>query len=305
MPDGKWFFIINPTAGGGQVKRNWQSIETRLKKENVGYEFRFTTAPNDATVFAKKALTEGYHKFISVGGDGTNHEIVNGLFDSNDKIPENVKLGFFPSGSGNDFLRSLNISNDIDKAFNRLHVKKTIAIDIGKLTFTKNGQRNSEYLISVAGTGFTADVTKTANDHFKFLGKSCYFVAVFPNLFTFKNVELNINVDGKEFKRKSCMTVVANSSFFGGGMKIAPNASLQDGLFEILLFREFNLLELLFNFPKVFKGDHISHSKVEVSRGKHILISSAKPQNILADGEIVGETPVEFQMLPNVLNVCV
>ncbi|MFC1852357.1 diacylglycerol/lipid kinase family protein [candidate division CSSED10-310 bacterium] len=301
--DDSFFFIVNPAAGGGEVGQKWIEIEKRLRAQSVQYQVHQTTAPLEATEITRQALADGYKQFISVGGDGTNHEIINGLFDHQDTIPAGVSLGFFPSGSGNDFLRFINISDDLSQSMNRLHTAHTQKIDIGKMSFNRAGVKCHEYYLSVAGTGFTADVTKTANDYFKFLGGYCYIGGFLPNIAFLQNVALEITIDEETYHRKSCMTVVANTAYFGGGMKIAPDASIQDGLLDILLFREFGRLELIMNFLDVFKGTHVRHSKVEVFRGRHVTIKSEIKQNLLADGEIIGQTPVEFFCLPQVLSV--
>ncbi|MBN2384103.1 diacylglycerol kinase family lipid kinase [bacterium] len=297
------YFIVNPHAGGGVVGRKWAEIESRLRRRLNTFETHLTSKPGEAIELTRAALQRGTRHFVSVGGDGTNHEIVNGLIDDNDTIPDDVTLEFLPLGSGNDFLRSLAVSHDFDHVLDRLEHYHEKRVDIGKIRFRHDNSFRTRYFLSVAGTGFSANVNKMANEQCRCMGKFRYVSAFFPNLLMLRNTQSQIKIDGQEYDRKCCMTVVAHTSYFGGGMKIAPAARNDDGLFEVLLFRDFSAPELLVNFPLVFKGKHIHHPKIEFYKGSSIEIVTEEAQNLLADGEIIGQTPVEFNCLPGLLTI--
>lgn len=231
---------------------------------------------------------------VAAGGDGTIHAVAQGLINTN------VPLGILPMGTGNDLARTLGIPSDPVLAAGLLFDHEPLPMDA--VRFRCSGSEG--YSLNIAGVGFDATVAQRINDGFRFLrGTTAYLAAVLQCLTTYRPVQLSITFDGETFESDAMLCAVANARFYGGGMQIAPNAKVDDGLIDVVVVGGVSKLEFLRQFPRVFKGTHLSHPAVRSFRGKSVLIGSNEPIPVLADGEIVGLTPVEFKVVPGALRV--
>jgi len=231
---------------------------------------------------------------VAAGGDGTIHAVAAGLIGSN------TPLGIIPMGTGNDLARTLGIPSDPVLAAGLLSDGEPSPMDA--VRFRCSGSEG--YSLNIAGVGFDASVAQRINDGFRFLkGTSAYLAAVLQCLASYRPVYLSISVDGESFATSAMLCAVANAQYYGGGMKIAPNASVNDGLIDVVVVGGVSKLEFLRQFPRVFKGTHLSHPAVRCLQGRSVRIEASAPIPVLADGEIVGLTPVEFEMVPEALKV--
>jgi len=288
--------IVNPAAGRGSARHWIGELEVRLSlaiqstHRIISWQIIETSCPGDATELAREAVRGGANIVAAAGGDGTIGEVVNAL------VGTDVALGVIPMGTGNDFARSLGIGNDVDKAIYNLLEGVPIAIDVGRT--------QGRYFVNVAGCGFDAVVAKRVNRGFQSLrGTSAYIAAVLQSLLSYRATQIRLTLDNEVIETKAMLCSIANARYYGGGMRIAPDAMLTDGLYDICLLEEVGKIEFLRTFPKVFKGRHTTHPAVRMLRSKYVKVESDRPLPVLVDGEIVGTTPAEFEMLPGGLNI--
>lgn len=288
----KTAFIINPAAGRGKTQRTWLSIK-RLLPPGMMYEEYYTHGPGHASQLAKKLEQNGIECIVVVAGDGTLHEVVNGL------VTGKTILGLIPTGTGNDFCRSLGIPIKPETAVRILWDGRIKRLDLGCV--------NDKFFINVAGVGFDAHVAREVNVNFKWLsGTAAYLAAVFKLLFTYQNLPLKVLLDDNiNLNIRSFLLAVGNARYYGGGMCIVPSAVLDDGYFHICVAGDVDRLSILSNLPKIFKGKHIEHPLVTEYKAKKVNLSSDIPVVIHADGEIVGYLPATLTLLPGRLKFLV
>lgn len=256
------------------------------------YEIKVTEKVGDAKLFAKEAKNKGFSTIVSVGGDGTLHEVVNGM------VGGNQKLGVIPSGTGNDLARSLNLPFDLRESIEILVKEKTTLIDLGHI--------KGEYFINFSSVGLDALIAQEANKIKKYFSSTySYILGIVKGLTKFKSMDVDLIIDGKKYREKIMFITVCNGSYYGGGMKIAPQAKISDGEFDICVVRHIPKLKLLLLFPTIFKGNHIRYKEVKMYRGKEVEVFSKKDIAINADGEIVDNRPIKFEMLHNQLEVII
>lgn len=299
----KTLLVLNPAAGKGKGKRNFQAIHDRVKETFPYLTTRVSEYPGHLTDIGKEAAAEGCQRIISIGGDGTPFELINGLY-AHGKPQQKIQLAMIPAGTGNSFLRDFgDISQQrwIDAALNGTHRP----VDLIEFQYVKDGSEIKKYFINIMGIGLIADILKLTNERLKFLGAFGYSMAVLIRLFKGMNNRMNITADGQPFEIKNSALVISNSKFTGGEMKIAPMADTGDGKVDMVVFHEVNRREIIDIFSKVFKGTHVLHPKVKVFSASEFEIRAEPAQLLMADGELLGETPMTLKVLPNELSILV
>jgi len=299
--------IVNPIAEAGAVGKRWPLIREFLLAQGASFDAVLTEGIGHATELAQLALEEGHETIVVVGGDGTLNEVVNGLFFEG-RIPPNVSIGVIPGGTGADFVRTLGISHDYEEACRCLLEGETRPIDIGEIVCVREGKEVRRYFINVAGLGFDGEVAERVNRYaWKWLGGTIpYLTGLLVTLITYKNKSIEISFDGEEMRGKATSVIACNCRYFGGGMKIAPNASPDDGFFDLVVIGDLGKMEFLANVPKVYKGTHLTHPKVYEYRGiKEVRVESKERMLLQADGELIGESPASFRIIHRALRVIV
>jgi len=287
-----YLFIINPIAGKGKGSKIIPIIKEIMQDHGCSYEIKLTEKVGDAKRFAEEAKTQDFSTIVSVGGDGTLHEVVNGMAEG----PQ--KLGVIPSGTGNDFTRSLNIPLNIRESIEILVQQKSVFIDLGKL--------NEKYFVNFCSVGLDALIAQEANKIKKYFSSTyAYIIGVIKALSKFKSINAELIIDDNKYKEKVMLIAVCNGSYYGGGMKIAPQAQFSDGMFDICIVRDMSKLKLLFLFPTIFKGKHIHYKEVKIYRGKSVQISSIEHINVNADGELINNRPIKFEIIHKKIEVIV
>ncbi|MGI2336387.1 MAG: diacylglycerol/lipid kinase family protein [Dehalogenimonas sp.] len=301
--------IINPAAGSGTTARRWPHIKRQLDELGVNYKFVFTEAPGHAITLAKEAAEARFQNVVAVGGDGTINEVVNGLLTAALPIEPlmPVDLGVINTGTGSDFVRSLGIPRNPDRACHHLLSRQRLKVDAGLIEWTENGEEKRRYFVNAAGVGFDAESASSKARISRILrGPVSYILSVGATLFGYKNRPVKIKCDERgENIHRVLSVIIANGSYFGGGMKVAPNAELGDQLFDVLTIGDIGKLELIQAFPSVYRGTHITHPKVTVERAAVITLSSTERLLLQADGEIIGEGAFRLSLLPGALNVII
>lgn len=283
--------IINPTAGNHKCKKLSPLLKSKLLEKGIAHHFSFSQYSGHIEELALQAIRQGYEKIIVCGGDGTIHEAINALVGSD------VLLGVLPLGTGNDFARNLGIKEDLDFACRVLDQGKVRKVDVVKV----NGSR---YYGSVGGIGFDSEVASLANRYKKFSsGINIYTLSILAKLFTYKFKNVEITYDTESYKGEILMAAFGNTEWYGGGINITPTALMDDGWLDICIVDKINKAKLLLLFPSAFKGNHIKFSEVNLHRAKNISISSETPLQLLGDGEIICQTPVSLEVVPQALKV--
>lgn len=287
----KHLFIINPVAGKGKTIRYISQIEEIFKEKKEEYYIEITKNEGHATELVKKYIEKDQYRVYSIGGDGTLNEVLNGMVGSNSS------LGVIPSGSGNDFVRNIcNCEVILNDAINGQERE----VDIGRM--------NDKYFINVASVGIDAEVTYNARKFKKipFInGGIAYILSIFATVFKYKSSELKIKIDEQEFYTKTLLIAIANGKYYGGGMKVAPEAQIDDGIFEVCLVRHISRIKILRLFPKLIKGEHKSVKEVSFYKGRKIKISSKKEIAVNRDGEVIKLKEVEFEVIPKGIKIVV
>lgn len=296
--------IVNPIAGAGRTAKKWPQIMAWLQSIGLHFEYDMTEAPGHARELAKSAAKKGYELVVSVGGDGTINEVVNGLYDAGN-IAE-VMLGIIGTGTGGDYLRTIGIPRAYQEACQCLKNPRKLTVDVGVVEYFSNGQIVKRLFVNFAGLGFDAEIVKATTQKYKTLNRTLsYLTGLFTALLFYKNKKVSLTVDGEATERKVCTILVSNGKYGGGGMLAAPDADLADGLLDVLIIGDLSKPDLLWSLPRVYKGTHLTHPKVTMKRAREIEIQSRETISLQADGELLGELPARFYVLPAALNVAV
>jgi YegS/Rv2252/BmrU family lipid kinase len=301
-----WFTIVNPNAGNGKGKKDWDRISGLFEKENIHISSRLTEKKGQAIEFIREALGSGFRRIISVGGDGTLNEVVNGIFTQNFCSPEEVVIGVIPVGTGNDWGRMFGIPLVYEGAVNVIKENKTLLHDIGIISYYYGSEQQKRYFINIAGLGFEALVVKKTNKQ-KDKGRSnnaIYFYNLISSLISYKKTKADIIIDGKKVSTSNIFSVnVGNGRYCGGGMRQTPDALPDDGLLDITVIKEMGRIEIIKSLKILYDGTILSHPKVDGYRANNLRVESESLLYAEADGESLGHTPVEFSIIPAGINV--
>jgi len=300
------YFIVNPHSANGKTGKLWPEIK-RLFEEKLGQiDFAMTKGTAHATFLTGKALYDGYERIIAVGGDGTLNEVVNGFYAEDKKISPNAILGYLPSGTGEDFSQTLGIKGlSLAERVNRLLDGGRKMVDIGVATYRReDGSLITRRFINEASVGFTSIVAKKVNESSKFLGSyASYILGILRSLMQLEHSRVKVVVDGREyFNGDTFMVNVANGKYFGGSLKIAPQAEIDDGWLEVVVVERMGRLEIIGNMANVYKGTHLANPKIKHTRGKEIVITSNENVYVEMDGEPVGLVEARFRLLEKELS---
>jgi len=301
----EWFAIVNPNAGNGKGKKDWNRIDDLLKKNNIQFSMRFTERKGQATEFARQIIAEGYKKIISIGGDGTLNEIVNGVFTQDHCSPSEIILSLIPVGTGNDWGRMFGIPLVYEGAVQVIRECKIMLHDIGSVSYFNGEKKEKRYFINIAGLGFESIVVRKTN-YQKDRGKSStaiYFWNLLSSLISYRNTQAEITIDGKSYNAKIFSVNVGNGRYCGGGMRQTPDALPDDGLLDITVIKEMGRIEIIRNLNLLYDGTIMSHPKVDGYRSTNLKVTSESPLYLEADGESLGHTPAEFSIIPSAVNI--
>lgn len=275
--------IYNPTSGREAFKNHLP--EVLAKFEQAGYETstHATTCAGDATDAARTAVARNYDVIVAVGGDGTINEVVSGISES----PHRPQLGIIPAGTTNDFARALNIPKSIDEAVDIILAGYTLKLDVGRV--------NERYFVNIAGGGKLTEVSYEVPSKLKtVLGQIAYFMKGIEKLPQFKPIQTRIEYDGEVFEGEIMLFLIANTNSVGGFEKIAPDARMDDGKFDLLVLKKANIAELIRALSLVVRGGHLTDKNVFYAQAKHIHIYTEEKMELNVDGEYGGLLPGEF-----------
>ena len=297
--------IVNPVAGAGRTRRVWPQIMGLFKGNGLRFDYSLTEARGHAIELASEAARNGYDMVVSVGGDGTINEVVNGLYASGN-IKGNT-LGIISTGTGSDYIRTVGVPRRYDEACKRLLETKRRTVDLGIVEYSDNGRQRERLFVNFAGFGFDAEIVRRTTQQFKALGSlPSYLMGLLTTLVSYRNKDISLKVDGETIEKRVCAVIMNNGKYGGGGMCAAPGADLADGLLDVLIIGDMSKPDLLASLPRIYKGTHLTHRKVMLKKAREVEVSCRKGRmQLQADGELLGEVPARFRVLPSALNVIV
>jgi YegS/Rv2252/BmrU family lipid kinase len=305
--------IINPESAGGATRHAWPRIASELSTHFGAFTPKFTTRTGEGIELAANAARKGTKLIIACGGDGTISEVANGILS----VDSDSELGILPSGTGGDFRRTLGIPNRVAAASRILRDGQTRLIDAGKITFTNDdGEPESRYFLGVASFGMSADVIARVKEGGPdwlpakgprwLTGRLSFAVAMLQTAAKKSATRVVVQLDDDPARHMTVANLcIANARYFGGGMKIAPNAKLTDGKFDVVSVGDLGAARILANAPRLYAGAHLSMPEVGHALAMKVSARSVDNQNIEVevDGEIPGHLPATFQILPRALRV--
>ncbi len=298
-----WYVIVNPTSGNGTPKKKWKRIISGLDAHHVLYTFTFSEYINHEKELIQQALQQGYRKFICVGGDGTLHQVVNGIMTQKKVNLLDIKVAIIPMGTGNDWVKTYKIPKNISKAVAIIKQEKTISQDIGYLEL--NNGKNSVYFNNLAGLGFDGFVIKNSIKYKKY-GPLSYLLATLKTFLHYKKSVLTIDFNNKIIYTKTLLTLVGICKYSGGGMQLTKDVHTTDGLFDISIAKNLNFISILTNIIKFYNGNIVNHKEVENYKTKSIKITTNNDTTyVQADGELVGTGGFKATLIPKAISFIV
>ena len=270
--------LVNPRSANGKALKLLPEVKRLLARIPHDFVWQITESVEEMQTGIMGATTNGMDGVFLMGGDGTVHEAFPALADND------LSIGLIPCGRGNDFARNIGLTLDLQDSCN-IPLKPIVKeIDLPVVNDIPYG--------SIASVGFDAAVSRLAKDGKGYFGGTAgYIICVLKALLSFQPFEVELKVDDFQWTGSAMMVAVANGPYYGGGMKIAPDARIDSGKFEVCIVEKIPKLELLKAFPRVFRGTHVTHPKIIIKSGQHVEVKSAEPREIYADGEFIGSIP--------------
>ena len=308
----KWLVVVNPKASVGKSEKDWPMIRQILVNEGIEFDDVLTEYPRHAIEIVRNAIVEkGYRKFISVGGDGTNNEVINGIF-TQDVIPTNeITMAALPIGTGNDWRRTFDIPLEYEDVVKIIKAGHTYAHDVGKLTYFNDGDPKIRYFLNAAGTGLDEMVCNSTN-LMKQQGKGGtirYLISLVKCILKYKVTHIQLTVDDELVFDDSILSLsIGNCRYNGGGMMMMPNAVPNDGLFDVTVIKKVSIFKFAANVKNIYDGSFIDKlDEVKTFRGKSIRIVSNPPHSLMVEteGENLNNSPFDFEILPQAVNMVI
>jgi YegS/Rv2252/BmrU family lipid kinase len=306
--------IVNPASAGGATGRAWPGLASDLRAHFGAFNCAFTERAGDASLIAGREAAAGRSLIVACGGDGTISEVANGILESG----ADAELGILPSGTGGDFRRTLDIPKRGRDAAAALARGRSVRMDVGRVEFQdRTGARARRYFLNVASCGMGGEVIRRVEENASGWlasasrrvagGQGAYAVASLQAAVSFDRPTLRIRLDERaEFRLAVTNLCIANARYFGGGMKIAPEAKLDDGLLDVVAVGDLDTLKILTNVYRLYLGTHLGMREVRHAHARRIRVAADKPDEVVlieVDGELSGALPATFEILPRALRV--
>lgn len=286
--------IYNPTSGREEIKKRLPDILQRLERGGIETSCHATIGEGDATLAAAEAIERGFDMVIAAGGDGTLYEVINGMAEKEGRPP----LGIIPLGTTNDFARALGIPKHWEYACDLITQQYTRSVDLGKA--------NSKYFINIAGGGSMTELTYEVPSKMKtIIGQLAYYMKGLEKLPRLRPTELYFRSEGIELHDEFMLFLIANSNSVGGFEKLAPDASLDDGMFDVFILRKCNLAEFIRLATLALRGEHVNDPHMISFKTNHLQVTSPDYVQLNLDGEYGGTLPCTFSVLPQHLRIIV
>ncbi len=300
--------IANPRAANGRARRYSNRLAKILERGGIKVSLRFTAGPGDATRLGREAVDAGAETVLTIGGDGTLNEVVNGFFPGMPGTRPTTALAVAQVGTGTDFSKTLRWTSDPREVLARLQRDERRTIDVGRVEFTGlDGRPGSRYFVNIAEFGSGGAVVEKVNRTTKVLGgRMSFLLAILSVMPKYRNKRVRYRIDeGPERELVANNFVVANGRYFGGGLMPAPQAELDDGLFDVVVFGDLDFKTIRRHLKDLRAGTHLSHPGVTFHRGREVATTSTERAMLDLDGELVGHDPSRFVCIPKALDLLV
>jgi diacylglycerol kinase (ATP) len=297
----KFLAIVNPAAGGGRSAKLAGAELARLREKGLRVDVIASMAPGHASQLAREAYEQGYRRFLAVGGDGTAHEVINGIFLREGRA-DRIELGFLPMGTGNSFLRDFT-DKGAGASLEALLARRKRPVDLIRLRHAAG----TIYSFNLLSVGFTADVAALTNRVFKPFGHLGYLLGVFVRVVQLKRRPFKLRCDDdQDWDERRCLFLTFNNSkYTGGTMLIAPNADTSSGFIEFVRWGPISRLGLLKMLPRLYDGTHTEHALAETRRVKRVEFSLDAPVDVMVDGEVITVEAKSLEIMPGAMDVYV
>ncbi len=302
------YAVVNPEAALGKTRSLWPKLRDQLRDKIGPFPWDWTNAPKQASALVENALQLGHDLIVSVGGDGTHNEAMNGFFKDGKILNPQAALAIVSCGSGGDLSRSLSLSTGTSSALGTILSRHERQVDVGLLRFTKpSGEASDRFFLNIASLGMPALVCSLLRSQPRFLGGSGRFLlATLRVLMTSRNEMVSLEIDGQSLPNNLVNTVAAaNGQFFGGGMRVAPHAQLDDGLLDVVVIGSVGLADFLREGHRIYRGKHLNHPRIQYYKAQTIRAFSKTQVLVETDGEPIGILPATFTVLPLALRIVV
>jgi YegS/Rv2252/BmrU family lipid kinase len=299
--------IVNPRSGGGLSESRWARLVGGLTDGLGPFDAVFTKAPRDATAIARREAEAGRKLIVAFGGDGTISETANGILDAG--AGATTELGIIPRGTGGDMRRTLELPRDLAEAARHLRDAPARPIDAGRVTYVAHdGTTQTRHFVNVSSFGYSSAVARLANSSTKRFGAKMAFVgAAVRTLLTFDNTDVWLTVDdGPRERRRIMLTAVGNGRYFGGGMKICPNAKLDSGTLDVVIVGDFTKGDVVTKGSRLYDGSHLSLELVKNVAARKLVVAPVEADELIPlelDGETPGHLPATYEVLPGALRL--
>jgi YegS/Rv2252/BmrU family lipid kinase len=309
MDTDAWYIIVNPAAGNGTAKRRWAQWSPQLLAAlPSGTTVAFTHHRGHGIELTQQAIADGFRRIIAVGGDGTNHEITNGILSQSVCSSASITYALLPIGTGNDWIRTYGIPRRIDAWIKMLLQGHTRLQDVAHVLYHHNGHEQHRYGVNVIGLAYDAFIAHYSDRYKKWVFNGViYMLMILRCLFAYKLVKLRVTFDGQTAEDYFYSINAGICKYSGGGMSLVPHAVPDDGLIALTLARRLTKLGVIFNTYRFYNDTIGQHPKIDTFQVRHIRVEAAgsTPTSVEADGEFLGETPVEISIVEGALKVVV
>ena len=294
-------FLVNPASANGSTGKRWPELANRAAHLGLTGETLLSERPGHLIELSEEAVRGGAKLVVAFGGDGTLNETVNGVLRAGGA----AEVASIPLGTGMDFVRTHGIPRRFDDAVRAAVDGTTRTVDVGRVSYrTWAGEPEERYFDNVSSAGMSGAVAQRANGMSKALGgRATFFYALVRVFFEWENTEVTVTLDDDSRTGRMHDVIVANGVWHGGAMKLAPDAKPDDGLFDVVLIGDVNRIDFMTTAPKLYKGTHVHHPKIEVLRSKTVGVDAPEPLPIELDGEQVGTTPARWEVVPGALRL--
>lgn len=299
-----WYIIANPAAGNGAAGRRWSAVERVLQEMGFSYTVKFTEYRGHAIRLVEDAVLKGHRHLLALGGDGTNHEMANGILSQTAVPPADIYYALLPVGTGNDWARTYDIPQHVRQRLLRLREMKTVLQDAGRVTYSRDGETQSRFFINVAGMAYDAYIARQLDKH-RFVNRLQYLLMVGQYLFRYRLTPARLLFDNQTVEDLFYTINVGICRYSGGGMQLVPQAVPDDGLFALTFARRLPKWEVLWSTPRFYNGSLLDHPCVSGLQTARLRVEHIGdiPTLLEADGEFLGETPAEFVILEKALRI--
>ena len=299
-----WYIVLNPSAGNGKAGKKLELLQRELDQRSIPYEVVITASRRHAIELVATAMRSGFRQFISIGGDGTHHEVVNGLLQDRSSEGPPPLLAIINAGTGNDWARMHHIPNEVVKGVELIMKGKNILHSAGKISCMRDGKEVHRYFMNVAGMALDGRVMEKFPDSLKSVPAG-YLIAGLKQLFAYRVPESTITLADKKLQDKFITIHAGLCKFSGGGMQFVPHADPSGDQLAVTLIEKMSIPKLLLKIPKIFLGTLLTHPKVKSFKCASLKVTSEEEIPIEADGEFLGYSPIAMECIPGAFRLIV